>query len=46
MKYTKPELLPVSSACKAIQSHNKGSMQAFDSLVSPYQTLGAYESDE
>jgi hypothetical protein len=46
MKYTKPEILPVASACKAIQGHNKGTTQAFDSLVSAYQTLGAYESDE
>jgi hypothetical protein len=46
MKYMKPELLPVSSACTVIQSHNKGTMQAFDSLASPYETLGAYESDE
>jgi hypothetical protein len=46
MNYTKPEILPVASACKAIQSHNKAMTQAFDSLVSPYATLGAYESDE
>ncbi len=46
MNYAKPEISVVASANSAIQGHNKGTTESFDSINSVYVTLGAYESDE
>ncbi len=46
MKYAKPTINVVVDANSAIESHNKATFQGSDSIVSPYQTLGAYEADE
>jgi hypothetical protein len=46
MNYVKPEIAVVASATSAIQKHEKAQFTGSDSIVSPYQTLGAYEADE
>jgi len=48
MNYAKPEISVVASASSAIQtqSQQKPHNLGFDSVQSPYQTIGAYEGDE
>ncbi len=44
MKYEKPEVVELSSACTAVQHHVKFPNVVHDAMDQP--TIGAYEADE
>jgi hypothetical protein len=44
MKYEKPEVIPIASACTGIQGNFKCACTVIDLLR--LETLGAYEADE
>jgi len=46
MNYIKPEITMLASASVTIQGQSKALFTGNDSLQSPWQTMGAYESDE
>lgn len=44
MKYEKPEVVELSSACTAVQNNIKFRNVVYDVMLRP--TIGAYEADE
>jgi hypothetical protein len=46
MSYIKPEIVILGSASATIHGHMKDVVRGFDTDVSIWQTLGAYEADE